>query len=174
MAFRLAGLGLAAAQLGMATECAEILTLLSGYWRPSLVATHNRGEIFNVDVCGGLPAMVVRMLLRTEPPPAHSDAAGQPPADLRLDLLPARPPDWRTGELVGASFGRVRVPRLWWTPERLEVSLQARVATVVELRAPEAFHDPGQIELPAGMVVDVCLVNRKTKSHAVPPPAGCP
>ncbi|HWB37179.1 MAG TPA: hypothetical protein VHA75_14270, partial [Rugosimonospora sp.] len=165
MAFGLAGLGLAAAQLGMAAECQEILVLLSGYWRPSLVATHNRGAVFNVDICGGLPAMVVRMLLRWWPLPGRGR---------RLDLLPALPAGWASGELSGASMGVVRVPRLAWSPGRIEASLCARTDTVLRIGVPTGFAGPEPLELPAGQVVDVCLVSRKTNSHALPPPAGTP
>lgn len=182
MAFGLTGLGLAAAQLGMADECEEILTLLSGYWRPSLVSTHNRGEIFNVDICGGLPAMVVRMLLRPGPvPPADAcprdgpdGSPGNRPARRRLDLLAALPAAWTFGELRGARAGLVRVPRLAWSPERIEVSLCARVETVLDLGVPAGYPKQQPLELAAGKVVDVCLVNRKTNSHALPPTTGTP
>ncbi len=173
MAFGLTGLGLAAAELGMADECAEILTLLSGYWRPSLVATHNRGEIFNVDSCGGLPAMVVRMLLRPGPAPRLTPPP-EGPVELTLALLPALPTGWPSGELRGASAGRVRVPRLAWSPGRLEVSLCARVDTRLRIGAPAGFVPPDPVELRAQEVVDVCLVSRKTNSHALPPSAGTP
>jgi hypothetical protein len=39
------------------------------------VSTHNAGAIFNTDICGGLPAVVVAMLVRV-----RGD---------RIDLLPA-------------------------------------------------------------------------------------
>ncbi len=175
MAFGLAGLGLAAAQLGMADECREILALLSGYWRPSLVATHNRGAIFNVDSCGGLPAMVVRMLLRHWPAASGECRpfdGGWPGG--RLDLLPALPTEWSQGELRGAALGALRVPRLAWEPGRITVSLYAREATTVQLGVPAGFQKPGPIELTARQVVDVCLVSRKTNSHAIPPAPGGP
>ena len=44
------------------------------------VATHNAGAIFNVDVCGGLPALVAALLLASSP--GH------------LTLLPALPAAW--------------------------------------------------------------------------------
>ena len=186
MAFGLAGLGLAAAQLGMASECEEILTLLSAYWRPSLVATHNRGEIFNVDICGGLPAMVVRMLLRPDGSPGPGAARDPSPnpdsgkglrgglVRRRLDLLPALPAAWTAGELRGACVGAVRVPRLAWSPGRIEVSLCARAGTVLELGVPAGYPAQPPLELLAGKMVDVCLVNRKTNSYALPPTTGTP
>jgi len=115
MAFGLVQLGLAAAQLGLAEPAHEILTRLARYWRPSLVATHNLGRIFNVDICGGLPALVVAMLLRSA-----REHAGLS----RVDLLPALPAAWPSGELRGAAArGPVRVERLAWSPDHVEAVL---------------------------------------------------
>src|SRR5690606_15219479 len=81
MAFGLVQLGLAAANLGLATEAATTLELMATrYWRPTLVSTHNRGALFNTDICGGFPAVVAAMLLRSR--------------EGRCDLLPALPPAW--------------------------------------------------------------------------------
>ena len=58
-------LGLAAAALGLGRRGArDACRALTRYWRPSLVSTHNAGAIFNTDICGGLPALVVAMLVR--------------------------------------------------------------------------------------------------------------
>jgi alpha-L-fucosidase 2 len=111
MAFGLAQLGLAAAALGLADEAYETVTRLAlRYWRPSGVSTHNAGAIFNTDVCGGLPAVVVAMLVR---------ARGE-----RVDLLPARPSAWPAGQIRGVRLrGGLRVDRLTWAPGRVEVDL---------------------------------------------------
>src|SRR5690606_39290930 len=78
MAYGLVQLGLAAAALGLADEAWQALAQLAGrYWRANLVPTHNVGEIFNIDICGGLPALVVAMVVRGRPG--------------RVDLLPALP-----------------------------------------------------------------------------------
>jgi len=110
MAFGLVQLGLAAAQLGLADAAYEALTRLVRYWRPSLVSRHNVGAIFNVDICGGLPALVLAMLVRS---------TGD-----RVDLLPALPAAWPTGEISGvATRAGVLVERLAWTPEATEADL---------------------------------------------------
>jgi hypothetical protein len=110
MAFGLVQLGLAAAQLGMADAAYEALTRLARYWRPSLVATHNVGSIFNVDICGGLPALVVAMLVRS--------------TRERVDLLPALPAAWPAGEIRGvATRAGVLVERLAWSPDTVEAVL---------------------------------------------------
>ncbi|GAB7037768.1 MULTISPECIES: glycosyl hydrolase family 95 catalytic domain-containing protein [Catenuloplanes] len=123
MAYGLAQLGIAAARLGLAAEAYGALTRLAGrYFRPSLVPTHNRGEIFNVDVAGALPALVASMLVRS--------GGG------RVDLLPALPAAWPRGAVSGLlARGPVRIVRMSWSPAGLEATLTAprRVRTVVGL-----------------------------------------
>ncbi|GAB2512912.1 glycosyl hydrolase family 95 catalytic domain-containing protein [Nocardiopsis aegyptia] len=102
MAFGLVQLGLAAARLGLAEEAHETLALLATrYWRPTLVSTHNRGALFNVDIGGGFPAVVAAMLVRS--------------SEGRVDLLPALPRAWSTGRVEGLrARGGVIVDRLEW------------------------------------------------------------
>lgn len=111
MAFGLVQLGLAAAALGMGETAHGILRhLASRYWRPSLVSTHNAHEIFNVDICGGYPALVSAMLV-------GSSGDG-------IQLLPALPSAWQRGEVRGLrARGGVTLRRLTWCPERVEVDL---------------------------------------------------
>ena len=121
MAFGLVMLGLAAARLGMAATAHRIVTLLaSQYWRPSLVSTHNAGEIFNVDICGGFVALITAMLVRTGPG--------------SVDLLPAIPATWPAGTIRGiAGCEQVMITELTWTPERIEVELTSPVDQRVTL-----------------------------------------
>ncbi|RKS06155.1 glycosyl hydrolase family 65 [Nocardiopsis sp. Huas11] len=102
MAFGLVQLGLAAARLGLAEEAHETLALLATrYWRPTLVSTHNRGALFNVDISGGFPAVVAAMLVGS--------------TEGRVDLLPALPRAWPTGRVEGLrARGGVIVDRLEW------------------------------------------------------------
>ncbi|GAA1765743.1 glycoside hydrolase N-terminal domain-containing protein [Luedemannella helvata] len=129
MAFGLVQLGLAAAALGLAEPAYEVLTRLAGrYWRPNLVSTHNAGDLFNVDICGGLPALVVAMLVGAGParPP---DA---PPVPEQLRLLPALPAAWPTGEIQGVrARGGVTVERLVWSPDGLTAGLRGTGDVVV-------------------------------------------
>jgi hypothetical protein len=124
MAFGLAQLGLAAAALGLAEEAYETVTRLAlRYWRPSGVPTHNAGAIFNTDVAGGLPAVVVAMLVRT-----RGD---------RVDLLPARPAAWPIGEIRGVRLrGGLRLDRLAWAPGRVEVDAGGAWPTDTVVAAP--------------------------------------
>jgi hypothetical protein len=141
MGYGLAQLGLAAAALGLAEEAYSTVEAMAGrYWRDNLVPTHNRDAMFNVDLAGGLPAVVVAMLLRS----AHG----------RLGLLPALPAAWPRGRVTGlAARDAVRVLELSWEPGRVEAVLCARRDTRVVVSAP-----PGtsrEVTLPAGQPVPV-------------------
>ncbi|MEO3861052.1 glycoside hydrolase N-terminal domain-containing protein [Acrocarpospora sp. B8E8] len=135
MAFGLVQIGLAAAGLGMTAEADEALTLLSTrYWRPNLVSTHNRDAIFNVDICGGTPALIAAMLLRS----THEG---------RIDLLPACP--WPSGEVTGLlARAGIRLDRLAWSPKRIEATLTARETITAKVNGQEAH-------LPAGTPTDL-------------------
>ncbi|KUL30553.1 glycosyl hydrolase family 95 catalytic domain-containing protein [Actinoplanes awajinensis] len=116
MGYGLALLGVAAARLGLAAEAHAALTRISSaYWRPNLVPTHNRDHMFNVDLAGGLPALVAAMLL------ASRDVL--PDGVARLRLLPALPAEWPTGCVTGLlARGPVRVD-LSWAPDSLKATL---------------------------------------------------
>jgi hypothetical protein len=143
MAFGLAQLGLAAARLGLAGEALAAVELMAArYWRPTLVSTHNRGALFNVDICGGLPAVVAAMLLGS--------------AEGRIDLLPALPAAWPEGEVRGLrARGGIAVHRLSWTPDAVTATLAAAAPRRVRLTAPGGAvrvrtltPDPATVEIP--------------------------
>ncbi|MDI6101937.1 glycoside hydrolase N-terminal domain-containing protein [Actinoplanes sp. NEAU-A12] len=129
MGYGLALLGVAAANLGLAEEAYAALTRLTeAYWRPNLVPTHNRDHMFNVDVAGGFPALVVAMLLRSR------DTG--PDGVAHLDLLPALPSAWPSGSVRGlVARGPVTVD-LTWTPDRLEATLLSPVDRTVHVGLP--------------------------------------
>jgi len=88
MAFGLVQKGLAAAHIGdteHAYECVD--WLCHSYWSPALTSYHDPGEIFNVDICGGLPAVVTEMLVQS--------------SREAIELLPALPAEWPDGEIEG-------------------------------------------------------------------------
>ncbi|MFD3444385.1 glycoside hydrolase family 95-like protein [Microbacteriaceae bacterium 4G12] len=113
MAFGLVGLGLAAARLGdsdSARRCVE--SLARDFWRPNAVSTHDGDSIFNVDASGGLPAVVIEMLVQSQPG--------------RLSLLPALPATWVSGSLRGVrARGGIVIDELTWSPDGATVSLSA-------------------------------------------------
>ena len=88
MAFGLVQKGLAAAHIGdteHAFECVD--WLCNSYWSPAQTSYHDPGEIFNVDIAGGLPAVVTEMILQSS-------------VD-KLILLPAMPEQWSQGSIKG-------------------------------------------------------------------------
>lgn len=89
MAFGLVQKGLAAAHIGdtrHAYECVD--WLCNSYWSPAYTSYHDVGEIFNVDICGGLPAVVTEMIVQSSPN--------------EIQFLPALPEEWPDGTLKGA------------------------------------------------------------------------
>ncbi|MFY9714412.1 MAG: glycoside hydrolase N-terminal domain-containing protein [Microbacterium sp.] len=111
MAFGLVGLGLAAARLGdaeAAVRCVE--SLARDFWRPNAVSTHDGDSIFNVDASGGLPAVVIEMLVQSQPG--------------SLALLPALPASWPSGSIRGVrARGGVVIDELTWDADGATVSL---------------------------------------------------
>lgn len=112
MAFGLVGLGLAAARLGdsdAALRCVE--SLARDFWRSNAVSTHDGDAIFNVDA-SGLPAVVIEMLVQSQPG--------------RLDILPALPPSWASGCVRGVrARGGILVEELNWDTGSVSVTLAA-------------------------------------------------
>ncbi len=88
MAFGLVQIGLSAAHIGDTDHAYECIDwLCNSYWSPALTSYHDPGEIFNVDIAGGLPAVVCEMILQSS-------------AD-KLVLLPALPEQWPNGSIKG-------------------------------------------------------------------------
>ncbi len=88
MAFGLVQKGLAAAHIGdteHAYECVDYLC--NSYWSPAFTSYHDPGEIFNIDISGGLPAVVTEMIVQS--------------SSSEVVLLPALPAEWPKGEIVG-------------------------------------------------------------------------
>jgi hypothetical protein len=148
MAFGLAWLGIVAAHLGMADVALETVNMLAArYWRPSLVSSHDAlggaggGEgLFNVDICGGLPALIVEMLVQS--------SVGT------VRLLPACPAEWESGRIEGiACRGQVLVERLSWGPGRVAAVLRSPKETSLTLVLPatsRVVRVDGQLVSPGG------------------------
>ena len=88
MAFGLVQLGSAAAHLKDVLHAYECVKwLCSSYWSPAFTSYHDPGKIFNMDISGGLPAVVTYMLVQST-----KDS---------IILLPTLPADWSNGEVRG-------------------------------------------------------------------------
>ncbi len=124
MAFGLVQLGLAAAHTGNAEQAKKAVDYLTArYWSTGLGSFHNVKELFNTDISGGLPAVILEMLVYSEP-------------DM-LKLLPARPAAWKNGRLEGALLrGNVLLKSLSWNEKRIEVTLKSNVRRAVSVVFP--------------------------------------
>ena len=124
MAFGLVQLGLAASSLGDATMSYEIVDwLANNYWFPSMMTSHDPRNIFNADLCGGLPAIIIKMLVYSQPG--------------MIELLPVLPKEWPKGKIEGAPCrGQVLVKSLAWNPNSITVTLQSAKKQEVNLKVP--------------------------------------
>ncbi len=84
--------------------------MVNRFWLNNLVSMHNHKSLFNVDISGGMPAVVIKMLVYSDP--------GE------ITLLPALPDAWPTGSIEGVLCrGQVEVEKLQWSPSGVEATL---------------------------------------------------
>ncbi|MBK8979001.1 MAG: glycoside hydrolase family 95 protein [Planctomycetes bacterium] len=124
MSFGLVQVGLAAASLGEAELAYRTLVpLVNRYWLPNLASTHNYRSLFNMDISGGMPAVILRMLVDSRPGSVR--------------LLPALPAAWPTGSVEGVLCrGQVTIQRLAWRPGAIDVTLASGCDQRIVLQAP--------------------------------------
>jgi len=165
MSFGVVQLGLVAASLGeaeLAYRC--VVHLANRYWLHNLASMHNHRSLLNMDISGGMPAVIIKMLVASEPG--------------RVDLLPALPEAWPAGAIEGALCrGRIEVARLEWDKGRIEARLRSAVDQEIALRMPRAIESISvtegdaeisstdddrarRVALPAGREVGVEIVLR--------------
>jgi alpha-L-fucosidase 2 len=125
MSFGLVQLGQAVSSLRNGESSGEILNWLSiNYWFPNLATTHNPKSVFNMDLSGGFPALIHKML-------AFCDEPGV------IDLLPACPNAWSEGTVSGIRCrGGVRVTELDWNNGHVHVTLRSPTDQTITLRLP--------------------------------------
>lgn len=126
MSFGLVQLGQAATSLGegeLAYRC--LVQLVNRYWLSNLASMHNHRSLLNMDISGGMPSVILKMLVASEPG--------------KLTLLPALPKAWPTGTIEGVlCCGQIEVRRLHWTPDGLECTLRSGKAQTILLELPDA------------------------------------
>jgi hypothetical protein len=129
MSFGVVQLGLAATSLGdsaLAWRCLE--QLVNRYWLSNLASMHNHRSLFNMDICGGMPAVIIKMLVASEPG--------------RIQLLPAVPQAWPAGTIEGVLCrGQIEVKRLTWDRNRILVSLVSARAQSIILELPSEIEE---------------------------------
>ncbi|WP_188627894.1 glycosyl hydrolase family 95 catalytic domain-containing protein [Pedobacter quisquiliarum] len=124
MSFGLVQLGLSAAHIGNAEKAKTAVDFLaSKYWSTGMGSFHNVAELFNTDISGGLPAVILEMLVYAEP-------------DM-IKLLPALPAAWNKGKLEGALLrGNVQLKNLEWAGKQIKVTLKSGVRRTLTLVMP--------------------------------------
>jgi hypothetical protein len=127
MAFGIVQQGFAAASLHKADDCAMILDwLVNSYWFPNFVTTHNPKAIFNTDLSGGLPALIIRMLIDSQPG--------------WIELLPAWPGSMPTGKIEGVALrGGIIAKELSWNGKDISMKLVSSSAQKVLIRTQSAI-----------------------------------
>jgi len=136
MSFGLVQLGLSASSLGEADLAHETVDMLANiYWRSNLVSTHNPNSIFNVDICGGLPAVIIKMLVTAKP--------GE------LGLLPALPKQWPSGRIEGILCrGQITIERLEWDTEQVRATIRSGKRQEIRLSLRDGI---GEVEVTSGV-----------------------
>ncbi len=124
MAFGLAQLGFAAAMLGDEQTCYKILGWLSTrYWNNNMVTTHDPGSLFNLDLSGGYPALLSKMMVYSEPG--------------LVSLLPAMPAELGPGTVKGLLLrGGTKVDMMSWDNDRVRLELSTPYEREFALRLP--------------------------------------
>lgn len=102
-------LAFAASALGETETAYDMLKWLgNSYWNNNMVSTHDPKKTFNVDICGGYPSLVMKMLVYSEPGV--------------ISLLPCKPQDWTEGMIRGVALrGGILMKELSWTPQGVKV-----------------------------------------------------
>lgn len=139
MSFGVVQLGQAAATLGEGELAYQAMVrLVNSYWLSNLASMHNHRSLFNMDISGGLPAVLIQMLVASSPG--------------KIRLLPALPRAWSVGTIEGALCrGQIAVERLAWKPGRVEVSLRSAKAQTVCLSVPAAIEGVETVNGEAGI-----------------------
>ena len=130
MAFGIVQLGQAATSLGDAELSYECLDMIANrFWRATnMTPTHDPGGVFNMDTAGGLPAVIIKMLVYSE--------RG------KIVLLPALPKQWPSGVIEGVLCrGQAEVKRLKWDDRRVELSLVSQIPQNITISIPRGFKE---------------------------------
>ena len=144
MAFGMVQLALAAVAVGDAVAVQDMINWLgSVYWFPNMVTTHNPHELFNLDLSGGFPAVIMKSLVYSEPG--------------MISILPACPPEWKSGEIKGVMLrGQITLESLAWTEKEVRIALLSKIDQVVKIttRGSEVIKE---VRLKKGRVEELIL-----------------
>jgi hypothetical protein len=124
MSFGLVQLAQAATSLGesdLAYHC--LRHLVNRFWLNNLASMHNHRSLFNMDISGGMPAVIIKMLVASSPG--------------KIRLLPALPAQWPAGRIEGVLCrGEVEIKRLQWDGKQVEITLRSAKPQTIVLDLP--------------------------------------
>lgn len=128
MAFGFTQLGIPAARLddtAMAYESVEYL--VNCYWSPAMVSQHDPHKTLNMDISGGLPAVIITMLVQSLMP-------RRPEGPWGIRLLPCLPDTWPDGRLRGVRCrGGFEVDVFWEKGRLKKVNITSLSAAVCQV-----------------------------------------
>ena len=124
MSFGVVQLGQAATSLGESELAYQsLIRLVNSYWLHNLASMHNSKSLFNMDISGGMPAVIIKMLVASAPG--------------KIQLLPALPKAWPSGTIEGVLCrGQIEIQRLHWEGDRIQVTLVSKKDQEIELETP--------------------------------------
>jgi len=138
MSFGLVQLGQAATSLGeneLAYECLK--HLVNRFWLNNLASMHNHRSLFNMDISGGMPAVLIKMLVASDPG--------------RIELLPAVPAQWPSGTIEGVLCrGQIEIKHLHWDGNRISVNLVSDKKQSIIIETPSEI---GELSITGGSVL---------------------
>ncbi len=125
MSFGMVQLAFAAAMAGEAETCYDMLGWLSrNFWFNNMVTTHDPGHIFNLDLSGGFPAVIIKMMVYSEPG--------------LISVFPALPEQLQEGKIEGVLLrGNMELTKLEWKGEHIKIALHSAADQDLVLELPE-------------------------------------
>ncbi|MBN2133994.1 MAG: glycoside hydrolase N-terminal domain-containing protein [Sedimentisphaerales bacterium] len=129
MSFGVVQLGQAATSLGEGELAYQAMVrLVNSYWLNNLASMHNHKSLFNMDISGGMPAVLIKMLVASDPG--------------AIELLPALPAAWPSGTIDGVLCrGQIEIKRLRWDEGQILVRLVSDKEQTVTLEVPGEIRD---------------------------------
>lgn len=129
MSFGIVQLGQVSASLGHGEIVQHCLQhLANGFWLNNLASMHNRRALFNMDISGGQPSVIIKALADSFPG--------------KVRLLPALPKAWSKGTIEGVLCrGAIVLNRLHWDDDKVEVEMTSVKAQDITLVLPREISD---------------------------------
>ena len=129
MSFGIVQLGQVSASLGHGEIVHHCLKhLVNGFWLNNLASMHNRRALFNMDISGGQPSIIIKALADSFPG--------------KVRLLPALPQAWSKGTIEGILCrGAITINRLHWDKNQVEAEMTSARHQEIALVLPREIRE---------------------------------